>query len=170
MRYIVIFIIGFFMFGCEPQPPKEPIQELPSIDVQAEMQAIEDLRDMFEKNIKEQKYENLRPLATKDVKTIGPGMVEWAEMYRLRGERGLFPYDSIVMHPTETILLNDSMAYDWGSSTVYTSDEDGNVIVLRDSFLVILKKEDGQWKVHREVASGKVMDQDVKTEEVDNEG
>ena len=45
------------------------------------------------------------------------------------------------------------MAYDWGSSKTYYTNKEGEKIELRNSFLAILKKIDGEWKLHREVAS-----------------
>ncbi|NNL01733.1 MAG: hypothetical protein HKP39_05615, partial [Eudoraea sp.] len=51
------------------------------------------------------------------------------------------------------------IAYDFGVSRVYYTNSEGNVVELKDSFLVILKKDkDGTWRLHREVASSNVTD------------
>jgi len=98
-----------------------------------------------------------KKLATADVKTVGPGSEDWKTMYELGADRGRFPYDSIVMTPTETVIVSDSIAYDYGTSKVYYTDENGQSLLLEDTFLAILKKDkDGVWKLHREVASSRV--------------
>ena len=70
-------------------------------------------------------------------------------MRRLGQERNMFPYDSLVMSPTEIVLLNDNMAYDWGISKIYYTDEAADVVELQDSLLVLLKKEGSDWKLFR---------------------
>lgn len=86
---------------------------------------------------------------------MAPASEEWKEYRRLREEPlGKFRYDSLIMYPQETFIMNDSMAYDFGTSKVYFMDAEGETVELEDTFLVLLKKENGQWKMHREVASG----------------
>ena len=88
---------------------------------------------------------------------IGPASAEWLEYQSEREQpMGMFSYDSIIMSPKETVILNDSMAYDFGTSKVYYTNSEGVSIELRDSFIVLLKKEDGRWKMFRELASGTV--------------
>lgn len=103
--------------------------------------------------LKEGRYEDMGKYMTSDIITIRPGDDSWDEMYALSEERGRFPYDSIIMQPSETILVNDSIAYDMGESRVYYTNEAGEQVELRDKYLAIIKKEQGQWKLHREVAS-----------------
>ena len=51
------------------------------------------------------------------------------------------------------------MAYDFGVSSVYYTDENGTVHEMEDTFLVIMKKnKNGAWKLHRELASSLVID------------
>jgi ketosteroid isomerase-like protein len=103
--------------------------------------------------LKEGRMSETGNLTTSNIKTIRPGGTGWDEMFALGAERGRFPYDSIIMTPTETVIMNDSTAYDWGNSRVYYTDREGMQVELRNSFLAILKKVDGQWKLHREVGS-----------------
>lgn len=60
------------------------------------------------------------------------------------------------MTPKETVILSDTMAYDFGVSRTYYTDENGTVHEMGDSFLVLLKKVDGEWKLYRELASSLV--------------
>ena len=59
------------------------------------------------------------------------------------------------MRPKETIIVSDSVAYDFGTSSTYYTNENGESIELTATFLAILKKDrnDGKWKLHREVAN-----------------
>ena len=63
------------------------------------------------------------------------------------------------MKPTETIIVSDSVAYDFGTSSVYYTNEQGEPIEIEDTFLAILKKDksDGKWKLHREVATTNML-------------
>jgi hypothetical protein len=98
--------------------------------------AIEKVRTNFSLALKEGRYEDIGKLVTSDVKIIRPGGLGWDTMFELGKERGRFPYDSIIMKPTETYILSDSMAYDWGTSSVYYTSEEGKQIELRNSFRV----------------------------------
>jgi ketosteroid isomerase-like protein len=142
--------------GCDPGTTRnEPIQ--PGADIASELAAIEETRSAFQTAIKEGRYEDLANYLTADAKTVGPATDGWNEMRALGAERGRFPYDSIIMHPLETRVVSDSIAYDFGTSSVYFTDKHGAPQELQNSFLVILKKDkDGVWKLHREVASATV--------------
>ena len=125
-----------------------------------ELEAIESTRNSFIQAIDEKRYQDLSNLTTEDIIQVAPNDSEWNTMYRLRGELGLFPYDSIRMDPIETVILNDSMAYDFGVSTVYYADSLGQTHQLKDTFLAIMKKDSlGKWRLHREVASSRLPGQ-----------
>jgi hypothetical protein len=140
--------------GCNPSV--EIKSGMDPADVRADLEAIENVREQFQLAIKEGRYEDLNPLLARGAITIGPGSEDWASMYKRGQDRGMFPYDSIIMSPTETFILNDTMAYDWGYSNVYYTDEEGITVKLQDSFLVLLKKINGEWKLFREVSSSLV--------------
>lgn len=139
--------------SCTGNQTKSNPVSPPEIDIEKELEGIEDLRSNFVLALKEGRYEDIGKLVTADAKTIRAGGSGFDEMFALGNERGMFPYDSIIMTPTETQIMNDSMAYDWGSSKTYYTNKEGEKIELRNSFLAILKKIDGEWKLHREVAS-----------------
>ena len=128
-----------------------------TINIQAELASIEKTRQTFMKAVKESDGETIGKMVTKDVKIISPGSIDWSEMYKISQNKGPFPYDSINMFPKETIIVSDSIAYDFGISHVYYTNSEGNVVKLKDNFLAILKKgKDGIWRLHREVASSNV--------------
>ena len=159
MKFYGLALVAAVLFGCtsQNQHEHEPVKELNQAE---ELEALERTRSGFELAIKEGRYNDLRYYAHPDIKTIGPGHPKWAERYALRKDRGMFPYDSIVMTPLETVIMNDSMAYDFGTSVTYTTDANDSLVVLSDTFLVLLRKDTtGEWKLFREVASAKLLEE-----------
>lgn len=156
MKIFILLSLLVLFVGCNNlKQPTETINQ--EIDIASELAAIEETRSAFESAIKEGRYQDLQKFTTTDVITVGLGNAHWNAMYKLGADRGRFPYDSIIMNPTETVIVNDSIAYDFGTSKVYYTDENGQSRMLEDTFLAILKKDkDGVWKLHREVASSKV--------------
>ncbi|MFD2098289.1 YybH family protein [Flagellimonas iocasae] len=156
----IIFPLTFLALACNQTPKnsevtvEEPVVE--TIDVAAEVDAINELRASFQQAIKEKRYSDLGQYATEDMKGVSPGSEDWLEYKKQREARmGKFSYDSIIMTPEETIIASDSIAYDYGTSKVYYTNDKGESVELQDTFIVILKKdkEDNKWRIHREVAS-----------------
>lgn len=146
----ILILTAFSFMGCK---------EKPQLNREAELEGIEQTRQAFIKAVKEGDGEMMGKLTTPDIVVIIPGSSDWVNMYRMNTKQSPFPYDSIVMSPKETVLASDSLAYDFGVSTVYYTDSTGVVVELKDTFLAILKKgEDGTWKLHREVASSTISD------------
>jgi ketosteroid isomerase-like protein len=145
-------LLAFILINCQSKP-----NEIEPIDLKAELAGIEQTRQAFMKAVKEKDGETIGKLVTPGVAIISPGGNGWKEMYRVSPNKGPFPYDSIIMSPKETVIVSDSVAYDFGVSRVYYTNPEGEAVELKDSFLVILKKgKDGKWRLHREVASSNV--------------
>ncbi|ASV30219.1 DUF4440 domain-containing protein [Maribacter cobaltidurans] len=161
MNKALALCIGVLWISCNEKEKAtndaEPKQEVRTMDVAAELEKIEAMRDSFEKTVREKRYGDLGNFVTKDLVSIGPGSEDWIAYRKLREQHGnKFRYDSIIMTPKETVILSDTMAYDFGVSRTYYTDENGTVHEMGDSFLVLLKKVDGQWKLYRELASSLV--------------
>lgn len=154
MKKYFLPLLAALLLACNAT--KEPQKASTPLNSGEELAAIEELRSEFSRAIKQGRYQDLGQWLSADAKTVRAAGGGWDTMYALGQERGRFPYDSIRMTPTETFILNDTMAYDWGTSKVYYTNEHGQAVELRDSYLVILKKENGKWKLHREVASSVV--------------
>ncbi len=153
-RYVLLMLIPLAL-SCTNSSENDN----QTIDYSSELQSIEVTRNGFTSAIKEKRYEDLRNWTANDVFTIGPGDAKWEEMFASRTALGLFPYDSIIMSPKETVILNDTMAYDFGTSRVYYSDTIGEIHLLRDTYLALLKKDTlGRWRLFREVASSRVFE------------
>lgn len=155
----IVFLLTFLVFACNSTPKEKDVTEeepINVIDIEAEKEAINQLRASFQQAIKEKRYSELGQYATADMKGVSPGSNDWLEYRKQREARlGKFSYDSILMSPEETVVVSDSVAYDYGVSKVYYTNDKGESIELEDTFLVILKKDksDNRWKIHREVAS-----------------
>ncbi len=131
------------------------------IDLQAELISIERTRTGFQQAIKEKRYADLRNFGTEDIITLTPICGTWEEYKSLRAsQEGLFSYDSLIMSPKETIIVSDSIAYDFGTSSVYYTNAEGESMEIMDTYLAIIKKDkkDGVWKLHREVATTNLLD------------
>ena len=152
MKKIAVVVVFLMMYCCDNDQSNAS-----QINFEKELERIEVTRNTFQNAIKQKKYDLINGLVTKDVITIGPGSSNWASMYGMYPDRGAFPYDSIIMSPKETIIVSDSIAYDFGVSRVYYTDTTGVSVALADTFLAILKKgKDNIWRLHREVASSNV--------------
>ncbi len=161
MKYLLSLIILLCISACQNNSvtQNEPgNQGAPEIDIQAELAKIEEMRLSFQQTVREKRYGDLGKFVTPDMISVGPGSEDWIAYRKLREIHGnKFRYDSIIMRPTETVIVSDTMAYDFGVSSMFYTDEEGVVHELEDTFLVILKKtEDGEWKLHRELASALV--------------
>nr|WP_297788348.1 DUF4440 domain-containing protein [uncultured Allomuricauda sp.] len=157
---LLLFICA--LISCAKKQDKavvEPVQNN-EIDVEAELARIEQVRKSFEQTVRERRYGDLGKFTTDDMISIGPGSEDWIAYRKLREQHGnKFRYDSIKMNPKETVILSDTMAYDFGVSSVFYTDENGTVHEMEDTFMVIMKKtEDGEWKLHRELASSLVVE------------
>ncbi|MEN2282411.1 DUF4440 domain-containing protein [Algoriphagus sp. SE2] len=158
MKYVVTLFFLLIFTSCRQRTSQEEIK--PSFDIPSELEKIEQLRSAFENTVKEKRYDELRKFATPDLISIGPGSEDWIAYRKLREKHGnKFRYDSIKMRPKETVIISDSIAYDFGVSSIYYTDENGIVHELEDTFMLLLKRtKDGEWKMFREIASALVKE------------
>jgi len=158
MKNLLFILLTLFLLSCNEKNNKTEIKstDIKEFDIQEELSSIEETRKGFQLAIKEKRYADLRNFASKDIISLTPVCGTWEEYKRLRNEPvGSFSYDSLVMQPKETIIVSDSVAYDFGTSSVYYTNEQGEPVEIQDTFLAILKKDknDGKWKLHRELAT-----------------
>ena len=158
MKNAILILLTLFLISCNEKNSESEIKstDVNEIDIKAELASIEETRKGFQLAIKEKRYADLRNFGTKDIISLTPICGTWEEYKRLRNEPvGSFSYDSLIMRPKETIIVSDSIAYDFGTSSVYYTNKEGEPVEIEDTFLAILKKDknDGKWKLHREVAT-----------------
>ncbi|NVJ87174.1 MAG: hypothetical protein HWE15_12760 [Algoriphagus sp.] len=142
------------VFSCSQKSEHSEIETYPAplLDLQAELDGIEETRAAFQLAIKDKRYGDLAQYSTDDFIGVSPGSVEWLEYKREREQKlGMFSYDSIRMRPQETVIVSDSVAYDFGTSSVFYTNAKGESVELLDTFLAILKKD-------KRVAFGKFIE------------
>ena len=163
MRIFLLLILFLSIFSCKENSEQKDLDNEISdsnktvdLNLQKELESIEETRTAFQNAIKENRFGDLKNYATNDVKSLTPDCGTWEPFKTIReNPSGEFHYDSLVMRPKETVIVSDSVAYDFGTSSTYYTNEDGEKIELTATFLAILKKDskDGKWKLHREVAN-----------------
>lgn len=158
MKNSLLIVLTLFLISCNEKNNQSDLKSADTneIDIQAELESIEETRTAFQLAIKENRFGDLRKYATSNVKSLDPDCGPWEPYKRLReNPTGEFHYDSLVMRPRETVIVSDSVAYDFGTSSTYYTNEEGEAIELTATFLAVLKKDksDGIWKLHREVAN-----------------
>lgn len=158
MRDLMLLLFMFSIISCVNigKDSESGSANKEEVDIQKELESIEETRAGFELAIKEKRYADLRKYATEDIISLTPICGEWKEFKTLRDNPNeLFSYDSLIMRPEETVIVSDSVAYDFGTSSVYYTNAEGKPVEISDTFLAILKKDknDGRWKLHREVAT-----------------
>lgn len=163
MKQLSFILVLTFFFACNTQEMQTEQSSLPSnnMDIEAELASIENTRAAFQLAIKENRFGDLRHYGTQNVKSLTPDCGAWEPFKSLReNPSGQFHYDSLVMRPQETIIVSDSVAYDFGTSSTYYTDDAGQAVELVATFLAVLKKDknDGRWKLHREVANTRVLE------------
>ena len=164
MKNLVLVFLTTALLSCQGNPSdsssEKETESVHTLDKDAELAKIQEVRNSFQKTVKEKRYGDLGQFVTDDLISIGPGSEDWIAYRKLREQYGnKFRYDSIKMNPIETVILSDTMAYDFGVSSVFYTDENGTVHEMEDTFLVIMKKtKEGEWKLFRELASSLVVD------------
>ncbi|MCH4824402.1 DUF4440 domain-containing protein [Gramella lutea] len=156
MKSFVTLILLALLISCDQQHEKTEVKEKDPVDLEKELASIEETRSNFEKAIAEKRYADLGNYSTQDLISLTPVCGEWEEYKNMiENPVGSFSYDSIKMQPKETIVVSDSIAYDFGISSSYYTNSEGEPVEIKASFLAILKKDsrDGVWKLHREVAT-----------------
>jgi ketosteroid isomerase-like protein len=163
MKYLPILVCALYLISCDQTSKTAQSSVItPGIDMEAEMASIEETRNGFMQAIKEKRYGDLRLFATADIISLTPICGPWEEYKSLRAsQEGLFSYDSLIMKPKETVIVSDSVAYDFGTSSVYYTNAEGAPIEIKDTYLAIIKKDknDGVWRLHREIATTNLLDQ-----------
>jgi len=155
---IKILIFLLVLISCKESENSSNIQS--DINKYNEMMSsIDEFHKSYELAVKENRLDDMDNHYSDDSKVIPPGGDEWNELLKLAEERGVsVAYDSLFINIEDTEILNDSMAYDWGTSLIYYTDDDKKSQKIDDSFFVILKRRNGQWKIYREISSAVVYE------------
>lgn len=129
------------------------------IDTTSILTSLDSLRSNYQTAVNDGNFEKLSILVTEDAKMVQPGASEWDTMRK--ASEGPFPKGATInIKPMETHVMSNDWVYEMGSSTItYRPEGADDSITLKDTYLVILKRTDDGWKVHREVASAMQLDE-----------
>ncbi|WDI30806.1 nuclear transport factor 2 family protein [Hyphococcus flavus] len=151
MRLLVSVLAFFASVACSS--PSDSTQYNP-LDREAALEEINAVRAQFEKVIADGDMAALGALVYPSTIMVQPGSADWKAMQENAGGAPFAPGATIKITPLETVIMNAEWAYDYGASVVtYPDPSTGDEIVLRDTYLLILKNEGDGWKPFREVAS-----------------
>jgi hypothetical protein len=155
MKFKILLIL-LVMIGCKESENSNNIQS-DTVKQEEMMKSIKEFHNSYELAIKENRLDNMDKLYAKDAKVIPAGGEEWNKLIKLAEKRGVsVAYDSLFISIIQTEILNDSMAYDWGTSKIYYTDDNNESQEVEDSFFVLLKRRNNEWQIYRELSSSVV--------------
>lgn len=147
--------------ACQPQdgPEMEDGPEDPrasAVDTAAILESVDSLRSAYEQAVADGDWGRLGTMVTDDAVMVSPGPAAWDSLAAL--ETPFPPGSTLEIDPWETRVLGPDWAYDMGTGTVtWTPDGADEPRTLHDTYLVLLHRTDDGWKVHREVASSRLL-------------
>ena len=126
----------------------------PALDETAEATAIDQVRADFMAAVAAKDFAALGALSHPDFQQTVPGGPAHLEMYGHASAGPFPPGYELDITPTELVILNDEWAYEYGTTVASYLPEGADVRVeIPNTYLMILRKQDGAWKPYREVAS-----------------
>lgn len=125
----------------------------PSFDEAAEIAAIDAVREQFMAAMGNADFAALAEIAGPNAIMIPPGGQAHLEMYAAAGQ-GFAPGFEIEIRPTEVVIINEEWAFGRGTSIQSWQPEGAEARTeIPNSYLIVLRKTNGQWRPYREVAS-----------------
>ena len=126
----------------------------PAIDETAEATAIDTLRTNFMAAMAAQDFAALGALSHPDFQQTVPGGPAHLEMLTAAGQGPFPPGYQLDITPKELVVINEEWAYEYGTTIQSYLPEGADARVeIPNTYLLILRKHDGEWKPYREVAS-----------------
>ena len=151
MNLLLLIITLTTLIACSG--PSDGMQSN-AFDREAATDEINVVRSQFEKAIADGDMTALGALVFPSTIMIQPGSADWKAMQNLAAGAPFASGATIEITPIETVIMSAEWAYDFGASVVrYPDPSTGDEIVLRDTYLLLLKNEGDGWKPYREVAS-----------------
>lgn len=115
--------------------------------------AVDAVRAQFMDAMAASDFATLGVITHLDAVMIGAGGEGHLKMYQAAGA-GLAPEYRIDITPQEFVMMDPEWAFERGTSVQSWQPEgEAERAEIRNSYLLILRYDDGQWKPYREVAS-----------------
>jgi ketosteroid isomerase-like protein len=125
-----------------------------TIDTAAETAEIDRVRTDFMAAMAAQDFAALGALSHPEFQQVMPGGRAHLEMFAAATNGPFPPGYRLDIKPTELVIMSEDWAYEYGTTTIsYQPDGAEAPIELPNTYLMLLKKQDGAWKPYREVAS-----------------
>lgn len=119
-----------------------------------EQAAIDQVREDFMNAMSAGDFAALGALAHPDFIQVMPGGPEHLAMFAAAGNAPFPPGYSLDITPQELVILNEDWAYEFGTTIISWQPEGADEpATIPNTYLMLLKKENGAWKPYREVAS-----------------
>lgn len=129
-------------------------QAPPAIDTAEEAAAIDQVREDFMAAMAAQDFAALGALSHPEFQQTMPGGPAHLEMFASATDGPFPPGYSLDITPKELVIINEDWAYEYGTTVIsYLPAGADTETQIPNTYLLILKKEDGAWKPYREVAS-----------------
>lgn len=126
----------------------------PPADTAAATAEIDQLRADFMAAMAAQDFATLGALSHPDFEQTLPGGPAHLEMLAAAGDAPLPPGYRLDITPRELVIINDDWAYEYGTTIQSWQPEGADTRTeIPNTYLLLLKKHEGEWKPYREVAS-----------------
>lgn len=140
--------------ACQPQDDAGDGRA--AADTAAVLASVDSLRSAYQRAVADGDWERLGTMVTEDAVVVHPGPAAWDSLAAF--ETPFPPGATLEVEPWETRVLGPDWVYEMGLGTVtWTPEGADGPRTLRDTYLVVLHRTADGWKVHREVASSRLL-------------
>jgi uncharacterized protein (TIGR02246 family) len=140
-KILIVFTLGLFLANCTPPPPPEPV------DISSELSALnKEFRALF----KNGDAAGVAARYTKDGKLYPPNseVIEGREAIAAYWQAGMDAGLTDAILTTTSANSYGEVAIEVGKGDIYAGNAQ---LVDKAKFMVIWKKEDGQWKMYEDI-------------------
>lgn len=156
-RTSIAWLAVIALVACQQRTEETGEMTEPAVDVAAESRAIDQLRDHYAEVFNAGDVEGVLATYTSDaVEIAGDGSAQTASS-SVRNTMGSAPGARISID-TEKVEVASSgdLAYDRGTYTITSAGPDGQTISQTFRYLVVLKKDGGEWKLAGTMSSAPI--------------
>ncbi len=141
--------------ACQPQ--QDGSDGRAAADTAAVLASLDSLRSAYQQAVADGDWARLGTMVTEDAVLVSPGDPA-RDSVRAASDAPFPPGATLEIEPWETRVLGPDWAYELGLGTLtWTPEGADEPRTLRDTYLVLIHRTDDGWKVHREVASSRLL-------------
>lgn len=141
--------------ACQPQ--QDGSDGRAAVDTAAVLESLDSLRSAYQQAVADRDWERLGTMVTEDALLVPPGDPA-RDSVMAASDAPFPPGATLEIDPRETRVLGPDWVYELGLGTLtWTPEGADEPRTLRDTYLVVIHRTDDGWKVHREVASSRLL-------------